>query len=192
MTCILGWADGTDVYMGCDSAASDGYSVRTSKLDKVFQRQDFLIGYTSSFRMGQLLEHTLFVEKQEDSQTDMNYLVTTFVPAVRKCLKEGGYTTIKDNEERIGQFLVGYRGNLYEVDYDLQINTFDSEFAAVGCGAQFAVGAFDALLCVGEFIPQMLETALEVSARHSAGVRGPFKVRKLEKKEKEENEQHSD
>lgn len=55
MTCVVGLVDKGTVYIGVDSAAVQGWTRRKSRVAKVFHRGPFLIGYTTSFRMGQLL-----------------------------------------------------------------------------------------------------------------------------------------
>jgi hypothetical protein len=55
MTCIVGIVENGKVYMGGDAAGVNGYSVRVRKDPKLFKVGEFLFGYTSSFRMGQLL-----------------------------------------------------------------------------------------------------------------------------------------
>jgi hypothetical protein len=60
MTCIAGISDKETgiTYLGGDSLGSNGYSGAINKQHKVFHLQDTneaIIGYTSSFRMGQLL-----------------------------------------------------------------------------------------------------------------------------------------
>lgn len=59
MTCIIGLENKGKVYMGADSASSNGYSINVSGNPKLFRSGPFLIGFTSSWRMGQLLQHQL-------------------------------------------------------------------------------------------------------------------------------------
>ena len=59
MTCIVGLEHDGKVYMGGDSAAVGGMDVYPSRIPKVFQAGRYLIGYTTSFRMGQLLQYGL-------------------------------------------------------------------------------------------------------------------------------------
>ena len=59
MTCIIGLVADGRVYLGGDSAAVHGWTRRRTRLRKVFRKGPFLVGYTTSFRMGQLLEHQL-------------------------------------------------------------------------------------------------------------------------------------
>jgi len=165
------------VFMGCDSAASDGWNNRLTVLPKVFQVEEFLIGYTSSFRMGQLLQYHLEVRKREE-ESSMRYMVTGFVPAMRECLKEGGYAKVENNQEEIGIFLVGYQGRVYTVEADLQVNRFRDGLAAVGCGANYALAALATLQDMVEKLDpeKAITKSLEMAGRFSNGVSGPYTV----------------
>ena len=97
MTCIVALKENGKVYIGGDCAGSDQSFTHSRKDPKVFKRGKFLIGFTSSFRMGQLLMHTLKVDPQSSIecigatiQTDYQFMCTTFVNADRECLKKGG------------------------------------------------------------------------------------------------------
>ncbi len=59
MTCIVGVVKDGVVYIGGDSAGVSGLRLIKRKDSKVFKRKGFIIGYTSSFRMGQLLRFKL-------------------------------------------------------------------------------------------------------------------------------------
>ena len=173
MTCIIALEHENKVYMGCDSAAASGWDMQPTALKKVFRVGEFLIGYTSSFRMGQLLEHHLEVREEKD-EDDLNYLVTVFIPAVRTCLKDGGYTKINDNQEEGGIFLVGYRGKAYKVNSDFQVNRFRTGFIATGCGEKYALGALAAQEIINP--ERAIMKALEIAGMFSNGVCGPYFV----------------
>lgn len=178
MTCIIGLVKDGNVYMGCDSAAmSDWSDGRATRLRKVFRVDDFLIGYTYSFRMGQILQHHLKVEKQ-GAESDEHYMVVTFVEAVRECLKKYGFAKVELGQESGGDFLVGYRSQLYHVATDFQVNIFDGDLDACGCGGKHALGAMAAL----EFLPpeKRIKRALKIAARFAPGVCGPFHIEVLE------------
>lgn len=145
MTCIVGMSYEGKVYIGGDSMASDGYSKQATALRKVFRVGEFLIGYTSSFRMGQILQYHLEVRHQQDGETDERYMVVAFIEGVRQCLKDKGYAKVDSNMESGGQFLVGYRGHIYEVASDFQVNHWTSGIAACGAGQDYALGAMFAL-----------------------------------------------
>ena len=128
--------------------------------------------------MGQLLRFKLMVPRQPGEIDDYEYMCTTFIDAVRKCLKDGAYTTVNDESERIGVFLVGYKGKLYNIEGDLQVGQSCENYDSVGCGEDYAKGAINILekskLSPKEIITKTLETAV----KFSGGVRPPFIILK--------------
>lgn len=175
MTCIVGIAHESRVYLGADSAGIGGYDVANRKDAKVFVNEAMVIGCTTSFRMIQLLQYALVVPKRTPDADVMRFMVTDFIGAVRKCFSDGGFMT-KDREvESGGTFLVGYAGRLFCIDRDFQVGERADGFDACGCGDSYALGA---MASTPKLPPrERLEHALEVAARFSAGVRGPFVFR---------------
>ena len=177
MTCIVGMEEGGKVYMGGDSAA-----VNQETLDefiitepKIFKVGSLLFGCTTSFRMIQLLKYELVLAEHPEGMDDMEYLVRAVGKEIRLLFQDEGFSTIKDNEERGGEFLIGYRGKLYTMNYDFSIQHYAHGFHAVGCGAPFALGALDSLQnWVDETPMQKLYSALVTAETFSAGVKQPF------------------
>ena len=174
MTCIVGLELGGKVYIGGDSAGVSGLSLCVRADEKVFVSGPFVMGITDSFRMGNLLRYKLSPDEQSSTQTDHEFMCTTFVDAVRVCLKDGGYTTVTNGVEQGGTFLVGYRGQLYSIQPDFQVGMSASPFDAVGCGADIALGAMSAITVNDP--TARIEQTLAIAERHCAGVRGPFRV----------------
>jgi len=178
MTCIVGFIKNKSVYIGGDSAGVAGLNITPRKDVKVFRNGDFVIGYTSSFRMGQLLRFKLQVENQLPEQDDYEYMCTHFIDAVRKCLKEGGYTKVENNKEDIGCFLVAYNNRLYSINDDLQVGESLDNFDSVGCGSNYAKGALSVLEKSQKSAENIIKEALETAVRFSGGVRPPFVILK--------------
>lgn len=179
MTCIVGLVEDGKVYMGGDSAGTGGGYNQTIRRDpKVFRVGPYLIGYTSSFRMGQLLRFSLTVPDQDPRHDDERHMMTTFIEAVRSCLKDGGFATVSSNSESGGTFLVGYKGVLYEIGDDYQVGISECQYDAVGCGYQLALGAMYATS--GKKPKERLQAALQAAEEFNAGVRGPFRFEELE------------
>lgn len=180
MTCILGLMDSGKVWMAGDSAGVGGYDIRTRNDTKVFINGPYIMGFTSSFRMGQLLRFSLHVPHQDPDHTDEQHMMTTFIDAVRQCLKDGGCAKVDSNQEEGGEFLVGYKGQLYAVYQDFQISIPSKMFEACGCGEDYAVGALAALMGHVKIGPDaLLHKTLGIVEEFSAGVRGPFTVLSL-------------
>ena len=174
MTCIVGLVHENMVYMGGDSAGACGWTVRSVQTRKVFKVQNFIIGYTSSFRMGEILQYHLKVEPQQEGQTDHEYMVCQFAEAVRKVLKEHGFAKVENNVEEGGDFLVGYKGHIYSVNSDFQMTEHIDRYDACGCGEEFALGAM--MVTEGNAPAGRIEQALMAAAHFSGGVLPPFYV----------------
>jgi len=176
MTCIAGVVHKGTVYIGGDSAGVSGWDMSIISAPKVFRVGEFLIGYTSAFRMGQLLQYQLSV-KERDGESDRAYMITVFAEAVRDLLKNYGYATVENNTETGGIFLVGYRGHLYMIESDFSVLERADGFDAVGGGDTYALGA---LAVNGDRPPrERVEEALATSARFCTSVSAPFHVEAL-------------
>lgn len=175
MTCIIGLRTKEGIFIGGDSAAAEGWNIYATALKKVFlyRSSRFLIGYTSSFRMGQLLQYKLKMAAQGE-QGDLEYMVTVFVDAVRQCFKEGGFAKVENSQEEGGEFLVGYKDNLYVIYSDFQVNVSRDDYFAVGCGAHYAKGS---MWATQQQEPEArIINALEAASHFSNGVCPPYYV----------------
>jgi len=176
MTCIVGLVNNGDVYIGGDSAGVAGLSISIRADEKVFGNGPFIMGFTTSFRMGQLLRYKLAPPAQTVHQNDMEYMVTSFVDACRQCFSGNGFG---DKDASMGgNFLVGYKGKLYNIEADYQVGVPKASFDAVGCGSDLALGAMYAT--EGLSPEQRINAALGAASTFSAGVAPPFTILKLE------------
>lgn len=174
MTCIIGLVESGVVYIGADSGLVCGNEVRVYAHPKVFRVGEFLIGYCGSVRESQVLRFHLYVEPRAAIQPKLEYMVTTFVEAVRTCLKDYGVSRIENNVESGGYFLVGYQGHLYFFATDMQVSEYADGFHAIGSGAYYALGAMQVLK---DLSPRCrIQRALESSAYFCSGVMGPFSI----------------
>ncbi len=172
MTCIVGLIEEGIVHVGADSAGVGGYQLAIRADEKVFKNAETVMGFTTSFRMGQLLRYA-FKPPRHHADVDLyEYMVTSFIDDVRKSLKGGGFATKEKEVETGGVFLVGYRGRLFTVYSDYQVAENVDGYEAVGCGAELALGSL--FSTKGGEPKSRLETALGAAERYSAGVQGPF------------------
>lgn len=177
MTCIVGIAEGGKVYIGADSAGVGGLDLTVRADRKVFVNGDFVMGFTTSFRMVQLIQYAFNPPKRHPDKDVMAYMVTEFVDALRNCLKAGGFARRDSEVESGGVFLVGYAGRLFCIESDYQVGEALSGYDAVGCGASFAVGVLFAT--PGQPPEDRLRLALQAAEAHSAGVRNPFHIQSI-------------
>jgi len=177
MTCIVGIAKDGAVYLAADSLGADvtTYAVEIRKEPKVFRHGEFVIGYTSSFRMGDLLRYAFTPPPLTEHLS--KYMRTVFVDEVRKIFKDGGFAKKELDRESGGEFIVGIRGRLFVIEDDYQVGELEGGWHAIGCGQQIARGAMFALLQAGSNdIAYVLTTALKAAEYCSAFVRGPFHI----------------
>lgn len=187
MTCIVGLVSEGKVFIGGDSAGARSTSdwVPSDYIEvaepKVFASSEMVIGYTTSFRMGQLLKHSLKVPSVKTDDL-MSYLCVDFVDAVRECMRVGGFGKIKDvRSEEVGVFLVGLRGRLFQIQDDFAVIESTCGYDSVGCGANYAKGALFAsrgtiLSVLVHSATDRIQMALRAAEEHSAGVRAPFRI----------------
>lgn len=177
MTCIVGLVDNGKVYMGGDSAGVAGLDYQIREDQKVFKNGNMVFGFTSSFRMGQLLQYSLKVPDHDPRDDDFKYMCTTFMSAVIECFKSNGYAKVEANKVSGGNFLVGYNGQLYDIESDFQVGRLNKPFYSVGCGMHYALGALEVLNKNMALTPEekIIQT-LTVVESYSAGVKAPFNI----------------
>ncbi|MFU0241665.1 hypothetical protein ACKI1J_38745 [Streptomyces scabiei] len=174
MTAIVGLVRDGRVYVGGDSAGVTGWSLTVRADSKVFTNGPYVMGFTSSFRMGQLLRYAF---KAPHPKGDLDkFMTTTFVNAVRQTLKQGGWLKQNGNRDEGGTFLVGVSGRLFTIAEDFQVGEAVDGYAAVGCGHELALGALHATAQLELRPRKRVRLALRAAERYSAGVRGPFSV----------------
>lgn len=179
MTCIVGIEHKDGVTIGVDSLSSDGLSKNVRANGKLFLNGACLFGFTSSWRMGQLLQYGLRLDVGPPRGDELDgWMCTTFVDKVRATLKAGGFATMKDSAEAGGTFMVGLRGRLYTVYDDYQVSRSAEGYDAVGSGARVALGALHATAALGGVLDpwQRCNAALEAAAQHTTSVGGPFHI----------------
>jgi hypothetical protein len=176
MTAIAAIEKDGIVYMAGDSAASCAYFLENIVSPKIFVRGEYIVGYTTSFRMGQLIEHTLKFPKPKKNKkiSDMHFLVKKFIPALKACLRDHGFETSDSGEDRAGTFLLGFRGKLYRIQPDYSVIRSASLYNACGCGADLVLGSLFSTKDTNMAPRQRLTMALKAAEKFSTEVASPF------------------
>lgn len=180
MTCIVGIAENGKVFVGGDSAGVAGLSLEIRADKKVFKEKDFICGFTSSFRMGQLIQFKFKLPRlpeEINEETMMKYMVSEFIENMRNCFREGGYLKKEKEEEGGGCFLIGIKGFLYKIDTDFQVGKLIKNYTAVGCGDHLALGSLFSTEDQEAEVRIMM--ALKAAEQYSAGVREPFYIESI-------------
>ncbi|MFG2943186.1 hypothetical protein [Streptomyces sp. NPDC048282] len=172
MTVIVGLVHRKRVHLAGDSAGSSGSQLTIRRDPKVFTNGPYALGFTTSFRMGQLLHHAFEAPHPEGDLG--RFMATTFIDAVRTCLKEGGWARKDSEQERAGVFLVGVHGRLFEIYDDYQVGEPDGGYTAVGSGDELALGALHATAHLDLKPRERLTAALRAADHHCAYVSAPY------------------
>jgi hypothetical protein len=182
MTAIVGLVHDGQVYVGGDSAGVAGLDLMVRSDPKVFTLPGgYVVGFTSSFRMGQVIRYAFTPPPGALVAKDLHgFMCTKVIDGLREALKLAGWATKDQERESAGTLLVGVAGRLFRIESDYQVGEAADGYDAVGCGAQVAMGALFAsrpdLHITPWTPPERVVMALEAAERFSAGVRGPFTV----------------
>jgi ATP-dependent protease HslVU (ClpYQ) peptidase subunit len=175
MTCIVGIETAEGVLIGGDSSGLSGWT-RTHRADpKVYENGDYLIGFTTSFRMGQIIRYTDLPKPLDRDGEDLDrFIATEFIDGIRQALKDAGWAKKESDREDAGTFLLGVRGRLYQVCDDYQVACSLDGYEACGSGREMALGALHATR--GLKAEPRIRRALDAAAHHSGSVHGPFTI----------------
>jgi ATP-dependent protease HslVU (ClpYQ) peptidase subunit len=184
MTCIVGLEQDGVVYIGGDAAGTDtNYNVVCRQDEKVFLSSGgkMIMGFTTSFRMGQLLRYSFEPPKKSKNKTDMEYLVTDVMDSIRKVFSNKGFMKEK-NPDCGGTFLLGYRKKLYTIESDFQVEASYNNYSACGSGYGYALGSMFSTPSMSPM--ERIKLALEAATHHNAAVRPPYTILSLGKAKK--------
>lgn len=173
MTCVVGYKYAGKVWLAGDQVGGNNYFRENhTNLSKVFQVKDFILGYTTSFRMGQILQYSWNPPVKQEGQDDDTYLYRDVVNSLSGVFDSCEFGSKEGVEKRTGQFLLGWKGRLFTVQSNLSILEHD-EFAACGCGEDFARGAMHIMSTLTEIWKRpedFLKNAILAAARYSPSV----------------------
>jgi len=173
MTCIVGLVHEGRVVIGGDSAGvTVGWGLNTRVDPKVGLVGEFAVGFTDSFRMGQVLLYRFTPPPIEGEM--MRYMVGPFIDELRRTFKAAGYAERQNERESAGTFLVGVRGRLFRISSDYQVGESAESYDSVGCGADLALGSMFSSRYLAHMPRERVLEALSAAERFSGGVQGPF------------------
>lgn len=148
MTCIVAFTlDNGKIVLAGDKLGSNGYTKREMRAPKVFKRGAFHIGYTSTFRFGQLLEHVWEAPVQEE-EGDMRFMVRKVIPSLIKLLTDNKHLFSDSDAIEMGEAIIVYRGKIFRIQGDASI--FEEDYTSVGCGELSATTILHFLNSSGE------------------------------------------
>jgi len=180
MTCIVGLVHNGVTYIGADSLGSNSYMKTVRKDKKVFKLKDTpnaIVGFTSSYRMGQLLMYaTGLIDPRDEPNIDHEYIVTRFIPNVIKLFEDGGFSRNHSGEKEGGVFLLGYKDKLFKIDSDYQVEEAFDNYNACGSGETYALGSLMVTENTNLNPYERIRLALQAGTKFAVGVEPPFYI----------------
>lgn len=175
MSCVAAVVEDGKVWVGADSAASDGEDMVTLTNRKAFFNGPYLIGAVGSMRMTQLLQYKLEPPSYVDPKVPLiKFMATDFIEAVRRTFSVGGFMAQQDEHSSSGIFLVAFRGHIFRFEGNFQVFERVDGFEAIGCGSPYALGALSVTPL--DTAKLRLEKALGAATYFSAHVRKPYLI----------------
>lgn len=177
MTIIVA-AKGVDgTFIGADKIASKGWDSRARVDKKVFLAHGIKYGFTSSYRMGQILQfHSIDCGEDELMYSDpFAYTVKYLVPMWRKVLSEHKFSRNVEGEDIGGEFIVVVSGEIFIIESDFQVRHVAEGYAACGCGENYALGC---LFNLDQSTPpeHKIKLAIETATYFSNGCGGGLDI----------------
>lgn len=169
MTSIVGYIDRKNkkAYIGGDTQGSSS-SIKMDRKDiKVFEKEGILFGFTTSYRMGQLIKYSLNIPRILSKEDEHEYMVARFIPELIKLYDESKYLQ-KDHQGQAqgGIFIAIVNDRLFEIESDFQVNEPNYDYTSVGCGFKLCLGSLFTTykmknMTVKEKVELALESAIE-------------------------------
>lgn len=180
MTCIVGIVDKENgvTYIGGDSLGSSSSfkCVRNDrKVFKVKGSNNSCIGFTTSYRMGNLLTYcgNLIPENEILNHETM---VVNFVPRIIKLFGSHGFQENKSGELSGGTFLVAQDDRLFKIQSDYQVEEHIENYNACGCGSIAALGSLHSTSKLNLSPIERIRLSLQAATAFIPGVEPPFYI----------------
>lgn len=173
MTCIIAIEQNNQVFMGADRMGSNGYSGEPVAFSKLFQNGIVTIGYSGSFRAGQILQYALEIPTKTLTDDIDKWVAIDLTQAIRTAYKENGWLEEKDGKAVGAPILIAVKGRCYQIQTDFSfIRSLTGEYAT-GSGMDYALGSLRSTR--GKIPPKKrIIEALETASEYVVSVQAPF------------------
>jgi len=142
MTCIISFERDNKIIIAGDKKASNSATGSNVKEPKIFEKKKFMIGYTSSFRMGQILKHIWTPPSKKEDQTIDNYLYTDVINSLRQVFEVNNF----GESDTTGTFILVYKNRKFIYQSDNSLLEYEDNVISTGSGEEIAFGSVKALI----------------------------------------------
>lgn len=167
MSCAIGLVHGKEIWLAAEGRGStDEGVIRHDDCDKIFKNGLYTIAFVGSVRTGQIL-----MPKHFEPPKDIAHLPDAIQA---RCVQQGCIGQGESGLQMASNFLVVFKGKLYEILVDFQIKEV-KDYSSVGSGSAFAYGSL--FSTTSNMSPEdRLAIALGAASRFSAECGGAFKI----------------
>ena len=189
MTCIVWVVANWKVFIGWDTQGTDDEYSKDIRMDeKVFRNGEFIIWFSGSYRVGQILRYCLDftldpTEKEKIEKDFMSYMCCDFVTHVRDSLEKNLYSDAKkDKKVWEMSILIWYKNKLVQICEDFQVWECKNPFDSVWCWVAFAKWILyekmmnSKLKWWDDFIKKQIQQTIEYVSTLSAWVWGDITI----------------
>ena len=178
MTLILGLTIKSHSYILGDSAAAKDDHVEPVVTPKVWKvkSHNMLMGYTSSFRMGDLLKYYWNPPEHPKGMSDEEYLATLFVESMIDVFQRGLWLSSEGGKIIGGEMLCIYNGTIHVVQPNFSVITSVHTYKAIGSGQHHAEGAMHSTDGLGLKPKERMLRAASAAESYTGSVCGPFQI----------------
>ena len=170
MTILVGIADGKNVYIGADRAASDESTIITMCRPKVGVDNKWIYAYAGSVGVGQLIEFVTFpvLDKKADVY---KVLRLNIIKQLKSLVAEHG----DDGDDNGAEFLIGANGRLFEFSSS-DWGVVEVSETCAGSGNQISLGSLYTTYTLDIDIEERIKYALEAAIEYSPTCQGPVDI----------------
>lgn len=175
MTTICAVRDAGGVWMGSNSVATlNNDGLRTLRAPKIFRSGPFCIGVSGAMALNFCVRLNFVPPVRNRSMNVERFIHGPVREELRRCLLlESG--TSRDKPFKDVNILLGYESHIFEIHGDGTVVEAAYDYAAIGSGAEYALGAMYASHG-GHGPREVLECALGAACEFDNGSRGPFTI----------------
>ncbi len=174
MTCVVGLEHRGRVWLAADTSSNADENSDDDHTPKVFKRDEWVIGYAGSWRLGALVRFKVTLPKRATKANVERIVSCDLIDEIVKVLDGNGFSReLKDEGDAVNPWnlLVGIHGELWEIDQNLNATHSIRGYHAIGEGAPWAQGVVAALKSSKQ--PEsLLKQAIKIAGLHCTGVSG--------------------
>lgn len=177
MTCIIGMVVNDVVYLAGDSAAvDDNHQLDIVTTTKVLFNGPLMIGWCGSYRMANLVHHSLRVPRQRFGESVDKFITKRVASAIRTTMIDGGIVNDENGGELPGGMILGYKGHIYRLGEEFSVVESTRGFDSVGAGCHFALGAISMVWPITKNVEARMTEIMRVVSKLCFSVAPPFRI----------------